>query len=65
MYWALELIAVPYFVGEGKFADISADSANAHLKMITNRDSLDTGRNWGYSSAGCWGKCVGLTKKTG
>jgi len=45
MYWALELIAVPYFVGEGKFADISADSANAHLKMITNRDSLDTGRN--------------------
>jgi hypothetical protein len=25
--WALEQISIPYFVGEGKFTDISADYA--------------------------------------
>jgi len=34
-----------YLIGERKFTDISADSANALLKVSTKRDSLGTGIN--------------------
>jgi len=43
--WALEQISVPYLIGEGKFTDISADFANALMRVSTNRDSLGTGIN--------------------
>jgi len=45
MHWALQQISVPYFLGEGKFTDISADYANALLRVSTNRDSLGIGKN--------------------
>jgi hypothetical protein len=53
IHWTLEQISVPYLVGEEKFTDISADFADANLRVNTNREILGTGINGGYSRAGC------------
>jgi hypothetical protein len=45
MHWALQQISVPYLVGEETFTDISADFANAYLRVSTNRHTLGTGIN--------------------
>jgi len=44
-YTGPEQISIPYLVGEGKFADICADSANALLRVSTNHDSVGIGIN--------------------